>query len=130
MYVEKKFNIVGFGIHGSSPWKPTKHCIIHVGTALVSKLDEPGVLWCPQCGMPYKEEDTAKEERFVPESGPSNRPQIISAKNKSKKYYDKQGNEINDPDLIEEIKRGMNVISYHEEKVSEQQKEKPHVVRK
>jgi len=35
---------------------------------------------------------------------------------KKKKYYDKQGHEINDPDLIAEVQRGATVISYHEEK--------------
>jgi hypothetical protein len=39
---------------------------------------------------------------------------IITARSK-KKYYDKRGNEINDPDLIREIQRGANVIFYHEE---------------
>lgn len=40
---------------------------------------------------------------------------MISGKRMKKKYYDKNGNLINDPDLIAEIKRGANVISYREE---------------
>jgi hypothetical protein len=112
-------NIIGFNFPNSSKWVPTKHCIIHHGTRLVSKLDEPGVLWCTQCGMPYTEKDTAAEERFNPEFGPSNKTNIISAKNKKKKYYDKQGNEINDQTLLDDIARGATVISYHEEKSGE-----------
>jgi hypothetical protein len=39
---------------------------------------------------------------------------------KDREYYDQNGNEINDPDLIKDIiNQGINVISYHEEKQSE-----------
>lgn len=40
---------------------------------------------------------------------------IITGKSR-KKYVDKQGNEINDPDIIAEVQKGYTVISYHEEK--------------
>jgi hypothetical protein len=54
------------------------------------------------------------------------RTAIISPK-KKKKYYDKQGNKINDPDLLKEIMQGANVISYHEIKSGE---DKRHIVRR
>ncbi len=42
------------------------------------------------------------------------------------KYYDKQGNEINDEQLLKDIANGMNVISYNEDK----QGQESYVVRK
>jgi hypothetical protein len=36
---------------------------------------------------------------------------IITGNKKQKKYYDKQGNEINDPTLIQDIQRGATVYS-------------------
>jgi hypothetical protein len=36
-----------------------------------------------------------------------------------RKYYDKQGNEINDETLLDDIARGATVISYREEKSGE-----------
>jgi hypothetical protein len=55
-------------------------------------------------------------------------PQIISAK-KKKKYYDKNGNLITDHTLIQDIQQGKTVISYHEEKSSEDKQQK-RIVRK
>lgn len=46
---------------------------------------------------------------------------------KKKKYYDKQGNEINDETLLKDIARGVKVIRYHEQKSG---KERHHIVRK
>ena len=70
--------------------------------------------------MPYSERDTAAVERFIPESGPqSSKTRIVTGKMK-KKYYDKQGNEINDETLIADIQRGATVISYKEEKSGEE----------
>lgn len=52
---------------------------------------------------------------------------IITAKTKKKKYYDKQGNLITNPDLIQDIKQGKTVIRYDEKKSG---KESSHIVRK
>ena len=42
------------------------------------------------------------------------------------KHYDKQGNEINDGQLLKDLARGVYVISYNEQKSGEER----HVVRK
>jgi hypothetical protein len=120
MNKEKKFNIIGFFGNAQERYIPSKTCVIHYGTPLISKRDEPGVLWCPECGMRYSEKDTATTEDIKGKfKGPNQKSQIISAK-KKKKYYDKQGNIINDPDLIADIERGgVTVIRYHEEKSGE-----------
>lgn len=73
-----------------------------------------GELKCPRCGYTYKKEEAPNEDTYITGFVPDS-PEIVSAKRK-KKYYDKQGNVINDPDLIGEIQRGANIISYHEEK--------------
>ena len=52
---------------------------------------------------------------------------IICTKTKKKKYYDKQGNEITDPDLTTDIQRGDTYYEYREQKSGE---EKRHIVRK
>ncbi len=128
-YGRSRFNIIGFS--NSSPWRPTKTCVIHPGRVLVRRVDLKtgeciGGLMCPKCGMSYLEnEPTATEEGIIPKHG-KQETRIITAKSR-KKYYDKQGNEINDPDLIADIQRGANVISYHEEKV---EKEEKNVIRK
>ena len=119
MNKEKKFNIIGFFGNAQERYIPSKTCVIHYGTPLISKVDEPGVLWCPECGTTYLQKDTATDEAM---KGKFKQQQtsIISARKKNKKCYDKQGNEITDPDLIADIERGgVTVIRYHEEKSGE-----------
>lgn len=94
-----------------SKWK---HCIVHPGIRLVSKPDEPGVLYCTQCGTPYVLKDTISEERFEAGHGPKTQTRIFTVK-KAKKYYDQKGNEINDEQLLKDIANGAHVISYHEQ---------------
>lgn len=60
-----RFNIIGFGPEwqpSSSPWYPTKTCVVHRGIALISKLDEPGVLWCRECGNKYPQDKAQNVE--------------------------------------------------------------------
>lgn len=122
-----KFNIIGFGLQNYSTIPPDKykHCVVHPGTRLISKLDDPGVLMCPQCGTTYLPKDSISEENFEPTSSPKTQTRIMTPK-KSKKHYDKQGNEINDETLLKDITRGVNVIKYHEQKSGKER----HVVHK
>jgi hypothetical protein len=110
-----KFNIIGFN---STVNYENKHCVIHPGTRLVQKLDEPDLLWCPQCGTSYSDKEAGTDEKIKSRFGPNNQTRIIRPKVK-KKYYDSQGTEINDPDLIQEIQRGAHVISYQEFKTED-----------
>ena len=126
MYKNKKVNIIGFNFHSSDRYIPTKTCVIHYGAPLISKQDEPGMLWCPECGMRYSEKDTASEESMT---GRHKKQQTrIISQRKKKKYYDKKGNLITDPDLIQDIDRGATVYSYREEKSGEENEH--HVVRR
>lgn len=123
-----KFNIIGFGLNYSNidPQK-WKHCVIHPGIRLTSKPDEPGVLWCCQCGTPYLPKDTISEERFEAGHGPKTQTKIFTGNKKKKRYLDESGNEITDPTLINDMMKGIHVIRYHEVKKGE---DKPHVVKK
>jgi hypothetical protein len=125
-----KFNIIGFGLNYSnidpSRWK---HCVVHVGTRLISKPDEPGTLFCPLCGTSYLPNDTISEERFDPSATPKSQTRIITPKSK-KKYYDKQGNLINDEQLLKDIANGKTVISYHEYKTEGDSAKPKRVVRR
>jgi hypothetical protein len=107
-YSTSKYIIIGFGTEDIIEFK---HCPLDPGVRLI-KIK--GDLKCPTCGYIYTKEEAPNEEGV---SIKHNKQQtaIISGKGK-KKYYDKFGNEINDPDLIAEIQRGANVISYREEK--------------
>jgi len=113
-----KFNIIGFWDKPQSRWRPTKTCVIHYGTILVPEKDkngeyEPGVLQCPLCGSSFLEHEASTEEGM---QGKFKQQQtmIISVK-KNKRYIAEDGNEITDPDLIADMKRGTIVVSYHEE---------------
>ena len=122
-----RFNIIGFNFPNSSRITPDKykHCVVHPGIRLISKLDEPGVLMCPQCGTTYEPKDTISEERFDPSATPKTQTRIITPK-KKKKYYDEKGNEVNDEQLLKDIAAGAHVISYHEQKSGKER----HIVRK
>jgi hypothetical protein len=121
--------MIGFNFPRKYKWQhgydypepvPQKTCPIHPGVPVVQmKGEDPELLFCCQCGTPYKEEDTITKENFNPESGPANKTFIVTGK-KKKKYYDKQGNQITDPDLIADVKRGSTVISYREQKQGEE----------
>jgi hypothetical protein len=127
MYKDKKINIIGFNFNSLDRYIPSKVCVIHYGTPLISKRDEPGTLWCPLCGSRYKVEDTTTEESVKGKfKGPNQKTRIITAK-KKRKFYDKKGNIITDPTLIQDILQGATALEYHEEKSGE---DKPHVVRK
>lgn len=125
-----KFNIFGFRMNYSNidttKWK---HCVVHPAMRLVSKLDEPGVLWCPLCGTPYHPKDTATEEIFEATANPNSQTRIFTAKSK-KKYYDKQGNLINDQQLLKDIASGKTVISCHEYKVEGDSTKPKRIVRR
>lgn len=122
-----RFNIIGFTNY--SEWRPTKHCVIHPGARLIPNRnletgeDMPGLM-CPTCGTSYSQNEAPTEEGIKGKFSGKQETRIISARSR-KKYYDKQGNEINDPDLIDEIQRGADVISYHEEKQGENKKSNP-----
>jgi hypothetical protein len=77
------------------------------------------------CGTTYQEKDTSIEETVKAKFNPKQQTKIITAK-KQKKYYDKQGNEINDETLLKDIARGVKVIRYHEQKSGKER----HIVRK
>jgi len=110
-----KFNIIGFGpSYSVIPPDKYKHCVVHPGTRLISKPDEAGILFCPLCGTSYLQNDTSTEERITPKHN-KQQTRIITPK-KSKKYYDKQGNLINDEQLIKDIANGKTVIYYNEVK--------------
>ncbi len=124
----KTFNIIGFESTPSySNWTPKRHCAYHPGTRLIQGWDEkgnyvPGVLQCPSCGKRYSSDSSAPTDEEIKSKHGQTKPRIITAKTKKKKYYDKQGNLINDPDLIAEIQRGANVISYYEQKPRDNRK--------
>lgn len=112
-----RFNIIGFTNY--SNWRPTKSCalchVILIRRRNLETGEEMPGLMCPRCGSPYTENEAPTEEGIKGKFSGKQETRIISAKNKNKKYYDQSGNIINDPDLIAEIQKGANVISYHEE---------------
>ena len=107
-YSTKRFNIVGFGTEDLTVYK---HWPLDPGVRLIKIKGE---LKCPTCGYIYKKEEAPNEES-IKIKHEQKKTRIISGKI-NKKYHDKSGNLITDPDLIAEIQRGANVISYHEEK--------------
>ena len=69
---------------------------------------------CSICGYTFREEEAPNEEG-VTIKHKQQQTKIISGKGK-KKYYDKFGTEINDPDFIQDIVQGANPIYYKEDK--------------
>jgi uncharacterized Zn finger protein (UPF0148 family) len=107
-YTTKKFNILGFGNENILEYK---HCPLDPGVRLIKIKGE---LRCPSCGYYYKQEEATNEQTIQPQHE-KQQTAIVSSKIK-KKFYDDQGTEINDPDLIQQIQQGAHVISYHEQK--------------
>jgi hypothetical protein len=124
---DNRFNLIGFDFQRYSiiPPEKYKHCIVHPAIRLISKLDEPGVLWCPMCGTTYLEKDASTEESVKAKFNPKQQTAIITPK-KKKKYYDEKGNEINDSQVLKDIAHGAHVISYSEVKSGKER----HFVRK
>ncbi|HJR84992.1 MAG TPA: hypothetical protein VJ772_06440 [Nitrososphaeraceae archaeon] len=118
----KGWNLIGFNFPNSSMIDPSKwkKCLVHPGTRLISNPDEPGLLMCPLCGTSYQPNHTISDENFEPTANAKSQTKIFTAKSK-KKYYDKQGNEINDEQLLKDMASGKTVISYHEYKMEEGQ---------
>ena len=106
-YSTKKYNIIGFGSEDIIEYK---QCPLDIGVRLIKVKGE---LRCPTCGYTYKKEEAINEDTIQPQHA-KQQTTIISGK-RNKKYYDKSGNLITDPDLIAEIQKGATVISYHEE---------------
>jgi hypothetical protein len=109
----KGWNIIGFNFPNYSMIDPSKwkHCVVHPGSRLISKPDEPGTLFCPLCGTTYLPKDTATDENFDPKFDSKTQTKIFQVR-KQKKYYDKQGNLINDETLLKDLANGKVVISY------------------
>ena len=107
-YSTPRFNIIGFSNEDIIEYK---HCPLDLAVRLIKTKRG---LTCPTCGYIYTKEEAPNEEGVTIKHN-KQQTKIVTGKRK-KRYYDKQGNEINDPDLIADIQRGANVISYHEEK--------------
>jgi hypothetical protein len=105
----KRYKWQSDGWDGSTEYR---HCPFHPGMRLIRKKDQQGVLQCVKCGSTYLENEAPNEEGIQVKH--TKQQTMIKTARKKKKYYDKQGNEISDPYLIEEIQRGANVISYRE----------------
>jgi uncharacterized Zn finger protein (UPF0148 family) len=80
---------------------------------------------CPLCGTLFQPNNTISDENFEPTAKAKSQTKIFTPKAK-KKYYDKQGNEINDEQLLKDMANGAHVISYHEQKSGKER----HIVRK
>jgi hypothetical protein len=106
-YSTPRFNIIGFGSENVTEYK---HCPLDPGIRL-QKIR--GKLMCGKCGFVYTEQEAPSDEG-VSIKHKQQQTKIISGKGK-RKYYDRQGTEINDPDLIQDIEQGANVISYRED---------------
>ena len=113
-----KFNLIGFNFRKSDKIE-YKQCVIHPGSRLIQSTEDPTLLLCTECGTPYLEKDTATEEQIHSMFGPSSNKSKIVQPRKQKKFFDQSGNEINDPDLIQDILQGKTVISYHEQTFGE-----------
>jgi len=121
-----KVNIIGFNIDRRYKWQadgwvepektyrtcPYHHCI------LIPKQGEKDMLQCPECGTCFLEKDTGIEEE-VKGTHKKQQTKIVQGRNRKKKYFDEQGNEITDPLLIQDILQGKTVQYYHEEKSGE-----------
>jgi hypothetical protein len=75
---------------------------------------------CPRCGSRFTQNEQAAgvaptDEAIKGKFKGQTKPMIISGKKTKKNYFDKQGNLITDPDIIDLIKKGANVISYRED---------------
>ena len=99
-----RFNIIGF--QNYSNWRPTKSCPIDHAILIPRRNIETGEdmpgLMCPRCGCSYSENEAPSEEGIKGKFSGKTETRIITARN-TKKYYDKQGNLITDPDLIADI---------------------------
>jgi hypothetical protein len=88
-----------------------------------------GSLQCLECGTTFLEHEAPTDDE-VKGKFKRQQTQIITAKSKTKKHYDQQGNLITDPDLIDLIEGGgITVISYREDKVATEEQTK-RIVRK
>jgi hypothetical protein len=90
------------------------YCIFCPGRRLQPDPHDDTKLMCFSYRYFVPIEDAPNEEDISVKHG-QQPTKIVSVKTK-RNYYDPQGNEINDPDLIDEIQRDANVISNHEEK--------------
>lgn len=134
----QQWNLIGFNFGKRYKWQGDgwdgtteyRHCPFHPGMRLIRVKDQLGLLQCIKCGSKYLENEAPNEEGIQVKHTNKQQPKIITAK-KKKKHYDKQGNEINDEQLLKDIANGMNVIEYHEYKVEgDPKKPKRHVVRR
>jgi hypothetical protein len=130
-----RFNIIGFSNSDSSNWRPKKSCPIHHCVLVPKRKDDDtgweSGLFCPMCGSHYTEKEAGTDEAIKGKFKGRTKPMIITGK-KKKRFYDKQGNLITDPNIIDLIKTGATVYRYHEQKVEDPNPKKPkrHFVRK
>ena|SRR4249920_2989207 len=125
-----EFNLLGFGYQwdlarGGKGYVQPKSCPIHPGHILIPKKDKPGILFAASCcGSEYPDPDykdewnpTGDSQNFeqIKEKFKKQQTRIIQGKNRKKRYFDQQGNEINDEVLLADIARGAKVIFYKEE---------------
>jgi len=101
-----------------------KHCPIHAGVGVVPWNEgDPDKLYCKECGTEYLEQEAPNDERMKGKF--KEQKTMIVTPRKKKKFYDEQGTEVTDPELIKQLQSGMRIVSYKEDKVEEN-----HIIRK
>lgn len=111
-----KWNLVGFERYRIDT-KQYRHCSIHTYKRLLESNTDPNLLFCPECGSEYKIEETSIDQTIESKFGTANQTKIVSAKSRRKRFFDSQGNEINqqDKDIMADLAQGKTVISYSEQ---------------
>ncbi len=114
------YNIIGFK-NRTVNYEQYLHCVVHIGTPLITDPKDPDALICPECGLPYQESELKHETGPVSKFGSqgTTKAAIFQGKPRKKKLVAQDGGEIPEDDEVArmDIATGNTILRYHEDKI-------------
>ena len=112
-------NIVGFK-NKAIEYSDYLHCVVHIGTPLITDPRDPDSLICPECGTPYQEDELKHETGPQSKFGNPSRntgPKLFQSSRKKTKLIAEDGSEIPEDDQVAmmDLAVGNKILSYRED---------------
>jgi len=119
MAKHRGFNVVGFKDLSLSDHAPYLHCPVHIGRQMIKDPKDPNTLMCPECGLPYQEQELTHETGPESKFGKPGAGVLLLQPDDKKILRADDGTPIPPDDEVAkmDLAQGRRIISYHEEKV-------------
>jgi hypothetical protein len=111
--------MVGFKNMSTAEIAPYLHCPVHIGRPLIKDPKDPDSLMCPECGMPYQENELTHETGPLSKFGKPGSKMLLQQPDDKKVLRAEDGTPIPPDDEVAklDLAQGRRIIKYDEYKI-------------